>query len=1001
MGTQGPGRKRHPNKEKLSAEDHALNQIAREAEARLAAKRAARAEAREIRMKELERQQKEIYQVQKKYYGLDTKWGDIEQWMEDSERYSHRPRRNLQVSEDDAMSVSSRSSLRTNGYEDELLGATQYRKSSRSSSGSGDATQSSRGPPRDEAMSAYYSDPSLASAPHTAKSQQQTVHNGSRPSLLNCNSLPSRSQRGSLYDEGVPSSSRRSSSSRPPSEYSCYVGSGSRASSRASSARASPVSSEPTGPLLFRRGSSSGSVHSQVHLEDVSVPSVSRVEERSDKDFAEKSGRPVSSLSAATLASLGGTSSRRGSGDTSISVDTEASIREIKDSLAEVEEKYKRSMVTNAQLDNEKTSFQYQVDTLREVLLELEEELAESRRQYEDKQKECERQKHEQGVLRFQLAEMKEALEQREALMMEIRQLQQKQEINDREICDLKETIEWKDKKIGALERQKEFFDPVRTERDALREEVTHLREVLKKHGIVLDSDGTLNGDSSMEHHVNSDGPPDPPVRAVSMGKTEGTMEKKETLSVVGECPPSGTEQDRQETAQDAQKEIPMHAEDEDVTRDHAKKENNTIVETQSVDECSHLKSETSINEQKEEMSCDIKENKQETSQTDILENLSEVDGETTLEKSDVSPSGSEVFQDAIDFVDETSSSSNELNDDITGCESDGKKEEPENSQQENISEVDDQCSLDGAPKEGDEVPNENAVNVHKTEEDEVIEGKQDSSKESISDEESSTELSASSKDGDLGHEVPIEDQIEPQQSEHEESGSQTTEGENKQDERLSAAYSDDIDQGKNISSSEHPPQDALLKSNDLVAQVESNNDKTLDVSESCTVTESNSITKDEPIKDHVIPDMSSSPAEQEHVPLDERQRDVSSESEDLKEVDQKEEDTLSDDIVCDNTQNADDSVANEAESPPKIAPPEVFGSEGESTQEGEETDDDNDDDNGTMQSEKYTGESEIPCTSLGSSVDRQSLEDIRMDDASEKSPKKGKGKNKDDCVVS
>ncbi|KAG8559198.1 hypothetical protein GDO81_017264 [Engystomops pustulosus] len=556
MGTQGPGRKRHPNREKLSAEDHALNQIAREAEARLAAKRAARAEAREIRMKELERQQKEIYQVQKKYYGLDTKWGDIEQWMEDSERYSHRPRRNLQASdEDDVMSVTSRSSLRTNGYEEELLGAAQYRKSSRSSTGSGDTTQSSRGPPRDEAMSAYYSDLSLASAPLTAKSPQQSVHNGSRPSLLNCNSLPSRSQRGSLYDEGGTSSSRRSSSSRPPSEYSCYLGSGSRASSRASSARASPVTSEPTGPPLFRRGSSSGSVLSQSLLEDMSVPSVSRVEERSDKDFAEKSGRPVSSLSAATLASLGGTSSRRGSGDTSISVDTEASIREIKeiselkeqiedvegkymqglkemkDSLAEVEEKYKRSMVTNAQLDNEKTSLQYQVDTLREVLLELEEELAESRRQYEDKQKECERQKHDQGVLRFQLAEMKEALEQREALMTEIRQLQQKQDVSDREICDLKETIEWKDKKIGALERQKEFFDPVRSERDTLREEVTHLREVLKKHGIVLDSEGTLNGDASIDHHVNSDGPPDPPVRAVSMEiRLKKLMDERESF---------------------------------------------------------------------------------------------------------------------------------------------------------------------------------------------------------------------------------------------------------------------------------------------------------------------------------------------------------------------------------------------------------------------------------------------------------------------------------------
>ncbi|KAM4025747.1 leucine-rich repeat flightless-interacting protein 1 isoform 14-T14 [Anomaloglossus baeobatrachus] len=521
MGTQGPGRKRHPNREKLSAEDHALNQIAREAEARLAAKRAARAEAREIRMKELERQQKEIYQVQKKYYGLDTKWGDIEQWMEDSERYSHRPRRNLQASdEDDVMSVTSRSSLRTNGYEDELLGATQYRKYSRSSTGSGDTIPSSREAPRDEAMSAYYSDLSLANAPLTAKSPQQSTLNGNRPSLLNCNSLPSRSQRGSLYDEGVTSSSRRSSSSRPPSEYSCYLGSGSRASSRASSARASPV-----------------------------------VEERSDKDFVEKSGRPVSGLSAATLASLGGTSSRRGSGDTSISVDTEASIREIKeiselkeqiedvegkymqglkemkDSLAEVEEKYKRSMVTNAQLDNEKTSLQYQVDTLREVLLEMEEEVAESRRQYEEKQKECERQKHEQGVLRFQLAEMKEALEQREALMTEIRQLQQKQEIGDREICDLKETIEWKDKKIGALERQKEFFDPVRTERDALRDEVTQLKDALKKHGIVLDSDGTLNGDTSIENHVNSDGPPDPPVRAVSMEiRLKKLMDERESF---------------------------------------------------------------------------------------------------------------------------------------------------------------------------------------------------------------------------------------------------------------------------------------------------------------------------------------------------------------------------------------------------------------------------------------------------------------------------------------
>ncbi|XP_032336517.1 leucine-rich repeat flightless-interacting protein 1 isoform X39 [Camelus ferus] len=278
MGTQGSGRKRLPNRERLTAEDDALNQIAREAEARLAAKRAARAEAREIRMKELERQQKEIYQVQKKYYGLDTKWGDIEQWMEDSERYSRRSRRNTSASdEDERMSVGSRGSL--------------------------------------------------------------------------------------------------------------------------------------------------------------------RVEERPEKDFTEKGSRSLPGLSAATLASLGGTSSRRGSGDTSISLDTEASIRELKelnelkdqiqdvegkymqglkemkDSLAEVEEKYKKAMVSNAQLDNEKTNFMYQVDTLKDTLLELEEQLAESRRQYEEKNKEFEREKHAHSVLQFQFAEVKEALKQREEML--------------------------------------------------------------------------------------------------------------------------------------------------------------------------------------------------------------------------------------------------------------------------------------------------------------------------------------------------------------------------------------------------------------------------------------------------------------------------------------------------------------------------------------------------------------------------------------------------------
>ncbi|XP_060724557.1 leucine-rich repeat flightless-interacting protein 2 isoform X2 [Tachysurus vachellii] len=333
MGTQVTGRKRIPNREKVSAEDDALSQIAREAEARLAAKRAARAEAREIRLKELERQQKEIYQAQRKYYGLDSKWGHIEQWMEDSERYSRHSRRHTSISDDEErMSVGSRGSL--------------------------------------------------------------------------------------------------------------------------------------------------------------------RVEERSD--FLEKGSRTASTLSAATLASLGGGFSRRGSCDTSISVDTEASMREIKDSLAEAEEKYRKAMVSNAQLDNEKSNLMYQVDTLRDTLMELEELLYEARRECDEKTKECDRERHAHNVLQFQFDEMKETLKQSEELLKDAQQLRSKQQSYISEISDLQETLEWKEKKMRALERQKEYSDLIQDERDALRDEVFRLRDALKKHGISLGSEVTTNGETGI-----------------------------------------------------------------------------------------------------------------------------------------------------------------------------------------------------------------------------------------------------------------------------------------------------------------------------------------------------------------------------------------------------------------------------------------------------------------------------------------------------------------------
>ncbi|XP_014880154.1 leucine-rich repeat flightless-interacting protein 2-like isoform X3 [Poecilia latipinna] len=404
MGTQGTGRKRSTNKERSTAEDDALNLIAREAEARLAAKRAARAEAREIRMKELERQQKEIFQVQKKYYGLnpreeraDSKWGDIEQWMEDSERFSRSSRLHTLSDDDERMSVGSRGSVRSDLDSVGAYGgggSSLHRKSKKKKK------HKHRDSSRLSDDNRMFQSSRLDLQPSSFTSSDLFDLSGpSRNPGLSFNGYQS-----SLYDDGLSlcSGSRRVSTSHPV-EYSSYRSS--RASSRASSARTSPV--ENCGSVAsFVRSGVSGSALSR-HLDDITIPDFPEAE---DRDF-DKGPRAASALTAATLTSVGGTSSRRGSGETALTVDADGSIREIKEihelkdqiqdvetkyqqnlkeakeALAEVEEKYRKAMVSNAQLDNEKNNLMYQVDTLKDSLMELEELLSESRRQYDDKLK--------------------------------------------------------------------------------------------------------------------------------------------------------------------------------------------------------------------------------------------------------------------------------------------------------------------------------------------------------------------------------------------------------------------------------------------------------------------------------------------------------------------------------------------------------------------------------------------------------------------------------------
>ncbi|XP_033842910.1 leucine-rich repeat flightless-interacting protein 2 isoform X12 [Periophthalmus magnuspinnatus] len=589
MGTQGAGRKRSTNKDKTTAEDDALNLIAREAEARLAAKRAARAEAREIRMKELERQQKEIFQVQKKYYGLspkgddrqDSKWGDIEQWMEDSERYTRPSRIHTLSDEDERMSVGSRGSVRSdldivgayagggdspyshkkskkkkkhkhkdkdrNGCDDD------YSVMSSRSSRLSDESRMSRSS-RLDLTSSVLADESRASRssrldlqPTSFASSDLYSLNGlssSRPNLYN-------GYQSSLYEDSLCSSSRRGTA-QVPLDFSSYRSSGSRsgsrtssrASSRAGSARTSPVDTTSSSVASFLRSAVSSGLPRD--LDDVTIPDFSDVE---DGNYLEKGSRAASALTATTLTSLGGTSSRRGSGETALTLDAETSLREIKeihelkdqiqdveskfnqnlkeakDKLAEVEEKYRKAMVSNAQLDNEKNNLMYQVDTLKDSLMELEEQLAESRRQYEDKAKDFEREKQAHGILQFQFNELKETLKQSEELLNEIRQLRIKEEGFHREISDLQETVDWKDKKISALERQKEYTDAIRIERDELREEVVKLKDILKKHGIVLGPDLNINGGvtEAFNSEESSSDPNSQPTQETPISPTEGT----------------------------------------------------------------------------------------------------------------------------------------------------------------------------------------------------------------------------------------------------------------------------------------------------------------------------------------------------------------------------------------------------------------------------------------------------------------------------------------------
>ncbi|XP_035982401.1 leucine-rich repeat flightless-interacting protein 2 isoform X4 [Fundulus heteroclitus] len=579
MGTQGAGRKRTPLKDRFSAEDEALSSIAREAEARLAAKRAARAEARDIRMKELERQQKELsYRSSSSSSSSSRKWGQIHQWMAEAEkarassgsRASSRHHR--QSPDDDVSSVrsyrstssavrdlsanKSRPGSRSRDVLSDGLSSSSLLKSSRSTTsvyndlrGHKKASSSKKG-----LLTGLYHDQrnytsltkTKPAPPLTSTSTYQPRASSSSSSTVGAG-LPRSYSVASIYDDaGLYGSGY---GSRAPSEISWYSSSSTRSSPVHSSSDDDTVSSvsqercrrgrrdsassdfsdlSESAADYFSRSNRRGSIVSD--LDELSIPDLDSLEEKCDKQFSDFS-RPSSrcatpALSAAALATLGGTSSRRGSTDTSSVYDPDTSLgelrdiyelkdqiqdvegrymqglKELKDSLTEVEEKYKKAMVSNAQLDNDKGNLIYQVDTLKDVLEEMEEQMAEMRRELDEKSKDLERQKHTCSVLQHKQEELKEGIRQRDELIEEGQRMQTKLDALTREAFDLQETINWKDKKIAALERQKEYFDCIRNERDELRDELADIKGKSKageKHGLVIIPEDMPNGDVNHE----------------------------------------------------------------------------------------------------------------------------------------------------------------------------------------------------------------------------------------------------------------------------------------------------------------------------------------------------------------------------------------------------------------------------------------------------------------------------------------------------------------------
>ncbi|XP_072028921.1 leucine-rich repeat flightless-interacting protein 2-like isoform X4 [Amphiura filiformis] len=162
-------------------------------------------------------------------------------------------------------------------------------------------------------------------------------------------------------------------------------------------------------------------------------------EEQMDKEFimkAEEKKNLIKHASVTGTSYTGGSTTtsvpsftphehRRGSADSaeqeSLKDDQtmDGDIMSTKDQLIDLQEKYKKAMMTNAQLDNEKATLTFEVDALKDTLEEQEEVMMELQRETRDKHRELEGKKRENAVIKKDIGTLKEMVSQRDQLISE------------------------------------------------------------------------------------------------------------------------------------------------------------------------------------------------------------------------------------------------------------------------------------------------------------------------------------------------------------------------------------------------------------------------------------------------------------------------------------------------------------------------------------------------------------------------------------------------------